>query len=302
MATSESERQARRASEFMNMLMAGDQSCGRWGYRNTVLHFTQGKEYYKTDSYRDVLSNLVLQKQAKLNAGNTANKLAALRETDIQYLRHLAEQVDCKPGYAPAYDDAGFRGPGKAQFLAALYNYQAGTPRNYEEPSCFNCGKDCQTSHWRDHKSLSKSGRAMQTEGQSKQLITILRGSKTKETTSCRRRFLERFPHLTEYVYVSPMLQPRRSAVEAQIDQLPSTSTPNAVPDAETAHTARDLHSAGAIVLTGTIHAGPLTPTIPSVPGTPIDTSASFPSSRRRLTGTTAPVTTEEQSGGATAG
>ncbi|KAF6806191.1 hypothetical protein CSOJ01_08978, partial [Colletotrichum sojae] len=77
------------------------------------------------------------------------------------------------------------------------------------------------------------------------------------------------------------MLQPRRSAVEAQIDRLPSTSPTNA----ETAQTALDLHVTSAIVLTGTANAGhmltstsPLTPTIPSVPGTPIDTSASFPS------------------------
>lgn len=120
----------------------------------------ESKDYYKTDSYHNVLSELPLHKQAKLNAGNTANKLfdefrakqhephgkyrmiivgtliirtgATLRETDIQYLRHLTEQVDCKPGY----DNAGFRYPGKAQFLAALNSYEVGTPRNFEEPRC----------------------------------------------------------------------------------------------------------------------------------------------------------------------
>ncbi len=34
-----------------------------------------------------------------------------------------------------------FRGPGKRQFLAALDNYQPGTPRSFHEPSCHACGK-----------------------------------------------------------------------------------------------------------------------------------------------------------------
>ncbi|KAF6841433.1 MYND finger domain-containing protein [Colletotrichum plurivorum] len=122
--------------------MGGELRLTELVHQSDMLAPPESKEYYKTDSYRDVLSHSVLQKQAKFNAGNTATKLlekfrakqhepngkyrviivgalimrtgATLRETDIQYLRHLTEQVDCKPGYAPAYDDAGFRGPGKA--------------------------------------------------------------------------------------------------------------------------------------------------------------------------------------------
>ncbi|KAF6806192.1 MYND finger domain-containing protein [Colletotrichum sojae] len=173
MAASESERQTLRdlfqgerdldtACEIDSAFMSGELRLTELVHQSDMLAPPESKEYYKTDSYRDVLSNLVLQKQAKLNDGNTATKLlekfrAKQHEPDGKY--RVIIVVDCKPGYAPAYDDAGFRGPGKAQFLAALNNYQAGTPRNFEEPSCFNCGKDCQTSHRRDHKSLCKSGR-----------------------------------------------------------------------------------------------------------------------------------------------
>ncbi|ROW15713.1 hypothetical protein VPNG_02135 [Cytospora leucostoma] len=117
---------------------------------------------------------------------------AKIRDDDLQHLRDLFPQIHSRPGLAPslrdnpsrpsfaamwtsALDDHGFRGPGRAQFLAALGNYKAGVPRSYSEPSCYQCGKiaadvgknldqcsrckrvwycnkDCQKAHWKDHK------------------------------------------------------------------------------------------------------------------------------------------------------
>jgi hypothetical protein len=100
---------------------------------------------------------------------------AKIKDDDMQHLRELANRFPGKEGYQWPLSDDGFRGPGKAQFLAALDNYKPGTPRNYQEPSCFKCGKtevelgnapnkcarcqrawycgkDCQKAHWKDHK------------------------------------------------------------------------------------------------------------------------------------------------------
>lgn len=59
----------------------------------------------------------------------------------MQYLRETANQVTWVPDFALPIFDPGFRGPGKAQFLAALDHYQPGVPRDFDEPSCFYCGK-----------------------------------------------------------------------------------------------------------------------------------------------------------------
>jgi hypothetical protein len=66
---------------------------------------------------------------------------ARVKSEGMQHLRDLVCQVDCGYGFALPLFDWGFREPGKAQFLAALDNYVAGTTRNYHEPSCFTCEK-----------------------------------------------------------------------------------------------------------------------------------------------------------------
>ncbi|GKT63207.1 MYND finger domain-containing protein [Colletotrichum tofieldiae] len=104
---------------------------------------------------------------------------AKIKEEHFQHLRDLVPKIDCRPGFALPTNDLRVRSPGKARFLAALDNYQPGTPRDYEEPSWFYCGKvradlgktpkkcgrcerawycgiDCQKAHWKFHKPLCK--------------------------------------------------------------------------------------------------------------------------------------------------
>ncbi|KAK2057510.1 hypothetical protein LY76DRAFT_646875 [Colletotrichum caudatum] len=100
---------------------------------------------------------------------------AEIKKENLQYLRASAHRegfmlLNGDPaGYFPLV------GPAKAQFLAAIDNYQPGTSRNWQEPSCFHCGKvrtdlgktlrncgrckkawycgvDCQKAHWKLHK------------------------------------------------------------------------------------------------------------------------------------------------------
>ncbi|RYP90553.1 hypothetical protein DL770_003315 [Monosporascus sp. CRB-9-2] len=53
----------------------------------------------------------------------------------------LVSGTTCRHGYVLPMFDNGFRGPGRAQFLAALDYRKAGVPRAYGPPSCFHCGK-----------------------------------------------------------------------------------------------------------------------------------------------------------------
>ncbi|KAL1867130.1 hypothetical protein Daus18300_006529 [Diaporthe australafricana] len=66
---------------------------------------------------------------------------AMIKEGHIQHLRNLVPKLQCNEGAVMPFDDSGFRGPGKRQFLAALDHYQAGKPRSFQEPSCHGCGK-----------------------------------------------------------------------------------------------------------------------------------------------------------------
>ncbi|RYP74576.1 hypothetical protein DL771_002842 [Monosporascus sp. 5C6A] len=54
---------------------------------------------------------------------------ARIRPSNLAYLRILASRTACRHGYVLPVFDNGFRGPGRAQFLAALYHYKAGVPR-----------------------------------------------------------------------------------------------------------------------------------------------------------------------------
>ncbi|RYP70179.1 hypothetical protein DL769_005058 [Monosporascus sp. CRB-8-3] len=66
---------------------------------------------------------------------------ARIRPGDLGHLRDLVCGTTCHHGYALPMFDNGFRGPGRAQFLAALDHYKPGVPRAYGPPSCFHCGK-----------------------------------------------------------------------------------------------------------------------------------------------------------------
>ncbi|KAL2015196.1 hypothetical protein VTK56DRAFT_6072 [Thermocarpiscus australiensis] len=66
---------------------------------------------------------------------------AKIKDDDLQRLRQLASTVQSNETFTFPIFDTGFRGPGKRQFLAALDNYQPGTPRDFNQPSCHTCGK-----------------------------------------------------------------------------------------------------------------------------------------------------------------
>lgn len=71
--------------------------------------------------YTVILAAMVMQSGAKIS------------EDDMQHLRELVPKIHCSPGYALPLGDDGFRGPGRAQFLAALEYYKPGTPRTFCE-------------------------------------------------------------------------------------------------------------------------------------------------------------------------
>lgn len=59
---------------------------------------------------------------------------AKINRDDLEHLKVLANKIPGRHGFvSPIFDD-GFRHPGKVQFLAALDNYQPGTPRDFREP------------------------------------------------------------------------------------------------------------------------------------------------------------------------
>ncbi|KAK7749906.1 hypothetical protein SLS53_000488 [Cytospora paraplurivora] len=58
-----------------------------------------------------------------------------------EHVREVIPKIQCSEVCVSPLGDEGFRGPGKRQFLAALDHYQAGKPRDSEQPSCHNCGK-----------------------------------------------------------------------------------------------------------------------------------------------------------------
>lgn len=66
---------------------------------------------------------------------------ATIKETHIEHLRDLVPKIQCNENTVLPFNDNGFRGPGKRQFLAALDHYQAGKPRSFQQPSCHGCGK-----------------------------------------------------------------------------------------------------------------------------------------------------------------
>jgi len=127
------------------------------------------RDLYKTAEYQAELNSIVTRVREQLDSG-LGDKLfekyraeenewhgkyrviiigalmmragAKIKNEDFQHLRELVPTIQCNNGYTlPLADSGCFRYPGKVQFLAALDNYATGTPRNYQEPSCFHCGK-----------------------------------------------------------------------------------------------------------------------------------------------------------------
>ncbi|KAB8248731.1 hypothetical protein BDV35DRAFT_378718 [Aspergillus flavus] len=124
------------------------------------------RAFYRTDEYKRELENeIVPYVRAKFDTDNFGDRLfaascakeneetclparyrtiilgalmmragARIRAEDLQHLRDLVPQVHCTSRFALPLGDDGFRSPGRAQFLAALDHYQAGVPRNYQEP------------------------------------------------------------------------------------------------------------------------------------------------------------------------
>ncbi|EMR72336.1 hypothetical protein MGN70_005386 [Eutypa lata] len=100
----------------------------------------------------------------------------SIRQDHLQHLRELVPKINCNHRYVLPLWDSGFRGPGRAQFVAALDHYRPGVARDFVgAASCFQCGKvkadtgceprkcarcelawycgkDCQKAHWKLHK------------------------------------------------------------------------------------------------------------------------------------------------------
>ncbi|KAK1623603.1 hypothetical protein BDP81DRAFT_484805 [Colletotrichum phormii] len=167
------------------------------------------RKFYQTEEYAQILGDLVVKIRERLDSGAGEKLLkkyrvlehkhqgqyqtivigalmmragANIKTHDLQHLRDLVPEVPCQYRFALPIMDHGFRDPGKAQFLAALDNYQPGTPRDFHEPSCFHCGKmqadhgiklkkcghcqaawycgiDCQRAHRKIHKVSCKTSR-----------------------------------------------------------------------------------------------------------------------------------------------
>ncbi|KAJ5827517.1 hypothetical protein N7447_004280 [Penicillium robsamsonii] len=120
-------------------------------------------DFLQEFKYRTIiLGALMMRAGARINAA------------DLQHLRDLVPQINCTPRRT-LFVDHGFRTPGKAQFLAALDQYEPGVARSFQEPSCFKCGrieadighkplqckrckvatycsKDCQHVQWPEHR------------------------------------------------------------------------------------------------------------------------------------------------------
>ncbi|KAK2022438.1 hypothetical protein LX32DRAFT_602774 [Colletotrichum zoysiae] len=100
---------------------------------------------------------------------------AEIKKEHLQYLRDVAHREVFAPNLGGPTYYLPLVGPAKAQFVAAIDNYQPGTPRDWQEPSCFHCGKvrtdlgkalkncgrckkawycgvDCQRANWKLHK------------------------------------------------------------------------------------------------------------------------------------------------------
>ncbi|KAI1085485.1 hypothetical protein F5B20DRAFT_575000 [Whalleya microplaca] len=148
------------ADELANHVAAMRKELDTNGLGYRLMEYWRASENSYDGKYHFILVGALL-----MRAG------AKIKDSDMQHLRELVPQINCNPN-----DIIGFLDPGRAQFLAALDHYQPGTPRCFEEPSCYRCGKikadiggqglkrcarckkafycnrDCQKAHWLAHK------------------------------------------------------------------------------------------------------------------------------------------------------
>lgn len=132
------------------------------------------REFYKTPQYKADLAIEILRLRVKLDSGLGQKMMdlcraqesspdprklwipkyvtcvagallmragAKISDQDKQYIRDSIPEINCNYGFTVPPKDLGFRSPGKLQLLAALDNYVPGTPRKFDVPSCFSCGK-----------------------------------------------------------------------------------------------------------------------------------------------------------------
>ncbi|KAI1463297.1 uncharacterized protein F4812DRAFT_447264 [Daldinia caldariorum] len=146
------------------------------GLGKRLINYWRAKESEYNGKYRVIIVGALLMRTG-----------AKIQESDMQHLRELVPQVSCNYITSSVPEsDRGFREPGRAQFLAALENYKPGEPRNFEEPSCWQCGKvqadigkalrscgrckhpwycdkECQKAHWKIHKPACQAHPKIQT-------------------------------------------------------------------------------------------------------------------------------------------
>ncbi|KAL2881921.1 hypothetical protein SGCOL_002657 [Colletotrichum sp. CLE4] len=119
------------------------------------------REFYQTEEHEQGIRALVVKIRERLDSG-VGDKLlkkyralehkhqgqyqtivigalmmragAKIKADDLQHLRDLVPKGPCQYRFALPIKNFGFHDPGKAQFLAALDNYQSGTPRDFHEP------------------------------------------------------------------------------------------------------------------------------------------------------------------------
>ncbi|EXF83338.1 hypothetical protein CFIO01_07427 [Colletotrichum fioriniae PJ7] len=129
--------------------------------QSDMLAPVETREFYKTEEHAQVLRALITEIRGRLDSG-VGDELfkkyralehehqgqyrtivvgalmmragAKIKAEDLQHLRNLVPKIPCQYRFALPIVDFGFRDPGKAQFLAALDNYQPGTPRDFHEP------------------------------------------------------------------------------------------------------------------------------------------------------------------------
>uniref|UniRef100_A0A8H7TTE1 MYND-type domain-containing protein n=1 Tax=Bionectria ochroleuca TaxID=29856 RepID=A0A8H7TTE1_BIOOC len=192
------------AGDLGEILKGKPLKLSRMVFQTDMLAPQEARMFYQTDEYKPILEQNVAEVRAQLDSGlgdcffekvlaqakqNTfdgpyriiiAGALmmragAKIKPNHIQYLRGLAPKIHCNHRYALPLFDQGFREPGRVQFLNALDNYAAGAPRDFQEPSCFTCGRSevdlgfspkrcsrcrsawycsqkCQKAQWANHK------------------------------------------------------------------------------------------------------------------------------------------------------
>ncbi|KAH9242620.1 hypothetical protein K456DRAFT_1732395 [Colletotrichum gloeosporioides 23] len=138
------------------------------------------REFYKTSEYREELDAIIMSIREKLDTGLGDQLFTTYRALEHEDQGKYRVIIVGAHGYVSPIAEDGFRHVGKVQFLSALDHYEAGTPRDFGEPSCFQCGKikanigqapkkcgkcgrawfcnvECQKAAWENHKPVCKT-------------------------------------------------------------------------------------------------------------------------------------------------